>query len=348
MVGYMVKPHFGFFAFIFLALSALVKADDAPGDDGYRLGRGLRLADSGLTLGGYANLDIIAPHSGSTHADLSDLSLFITWQASERWRFFSEVELEEGLSLVESHGLSASDAALRLERLYGDYSIADAANVRVGKYLTPIGRWNVIHADPLVWTTSRPVVTEQTFSQHSTGAMLFGDTPLLGHDLEYQLYASVLDDPVGHPDDANFGKAFGLRTTYGDPGRTQIGVSYANFRNNSAPNPVHNLYGLDWFWSRERYELSGEMVYRRANSDAVEDAWGLYAQGVAPLSERLYAIARYEVYQAGNVQPPTQLWIGGLAYKPVPPLVFKLEYGTGSHTTVATPVGLAASISVLF
>lgn len=345
----MVKLIRGSLAFILLAPALSAQAEDALDD--YRLGRGLHLP-GGLTLGGYANLDVIAPHSAATHADLSDLSLFITWQASEHWRMFSEVELEEGLSWVEGHGVGVHDAAIRLERLYGDYSLADAANVRVGKYLTPIGRWNVIHADPLVWTTSRPVVTKQTFSQHSTGAMLFGDAPLLGHDLEYQLYASVLDDPLGHPKDADFGKAFGLHATYGDPGQTQIGFSYANFRNDvrssSSPNPVHNLYGVDWFWSRQRYELSGEMVFRRANSAAAEDSWGLYAQGVAPLSEKLYAIARYEAYQANTDRPPSQLWIGGLAYKPLPPLVFKLEYGAGVHTTAETPAGLAASIAVLF
>lgn len=346
----MVKPLHRLLAVFFLAL-ALALSLPAQAEDGYQLGRGLHLP-GGLTLGGYANLDVIAPHSGATHADLSDLSLFITWQASERWRFFSEVELEEGLNWVEGRGLGSDDAAIRLERLYGDYSLADTANVRVGKYLTPIGRWNVIHADPLVWTTSRPVITKRTFAQHSTGAMLFGDTPLLGHNLEYQFYASVLDDPLSHPKDADFGNAFGLRSTYGDPGRTQIGFSYANFRNDAdssrSPDPVHNLYGVDWFWSRQRYELSGEMVFRRANSSAAEDAWGLYAQGVAPLSEKLYAIARYEVYQADNHRPPSQLGIGGLAYKPLPPLVFKLEYGAGVHTTQETPVGLAASVSVLF
>ncbi|BBL70109.1 hypothetical protein MoryE10_07150 [Methylogaea oryzae] len=323
-------------------------AADVPEFGGYRLGRGYRIADTDLTLGGYANLDVMAPHSGGSHAELSDLSLFITWQASEHWRLFSEVEVEDGLTIREGHGVDAGPAAIRLERLYSDFSFNESANVRVGKFLTPIGRWNLIHADPLVWTTSRPVVTQVPFSQRSAGAMVFGDIPLLGRNLEYQAYASVLPDPARHPDDGEFGNAYGMHTTYGEPGRAQIGFSYASFRSSPASSAAQNLFGVDGFWTHGRYELSGEFVYRRSSGVVQQDAWGLYAQGVAPLSERLYAVGRYEVYKGVNASLPAQLWIGGLAYKPVTPLVFKLEYGAGTHTTAETPVGLAASVSVLF
>ncbi|TAN49615.1 MAG: hypothetical protein EPN21_11295 [Methylococcaceae bacterium] len=345
----MVKPFINFCALILLGAPVPASSEEVLSEAGYHLGRGFPVANTGLTLGGYTNLEVVAPHGGGAHFELSDLSLFLTWQAGERWRFFSEVELENGLEVAEEQGFTTGEASLRLERLYGDYSFAEALNVRLGKYLTPVSRWNLIHADPLVWTTSRPVVTERIFSQHATGAMLFGDTPLLGHELEYQLFTSVLDDPAPRPRDADFDKAYGLRAAYGDPGHSQLGFSYTDIRSNYPFVPEYHLFGMDGFWSRERYELSGEFFYRRADGKIpTQDVWGLYAQAVFPLSQRLYFIARQEVYQGEFSDQPAQLWIGGLAYKPVPPVVFKLEYGDGLHKTPETPVGFAASISVLF
>lgn len=345
----MVKPLLGFCALILWGLPTLVLADAVVVEDGYRLGRGLRVADTGLTLGGYGNLEVVAPHDVSTNAELSDLSLFITWQASERWRFFSEVEVENALGIAEGRGFTTDEASFRLERWYSDYSFTDAFNLRLGKYLTPVSRWNLIHADPLVWTTSRPVVTERTFSHHATGAMLFGAAPVLGHELEYQVFTSVLDDPARHPSDADFDKAYGLRAAYGDAGRNQVGISFADFRSHYRFVPERHLFGVDGFWSRGRYELSGEFFYRRADSRlSAQDVWGLYAQAVIPLSERLSLIGRQEVYRGEFTEQPAQLWIAGLAFKPVPPVVFKLEYGDGLHKTYETPVGFAASISVLF
>jgi hypothetical protein len=47
-------------------------------------------------------------------------------------------------------------SACEVERLYLDYLHSDALATRLGKHLTPIGRWNLRHADPLVWTATRP------------------------------------------------------------------------------------------------------------------------------------------------------------------------------------------------
>ncbi len=74
--------------------------------------------------------------------------------------------------------------AIELERLYADVYLAPAATLRLGKFLTPIGRWNLIHADPLMWTTSRPLVTFQPFATDTTGGMLYGSVHPLGKALE--------------------------------------------------------------------------------------------------------------------------------------------------------------------
>ena len=87
------------------------------------------------------------------------------------------------------------------ERLYGDVNASDQVNLRLGKFLTPVGRWNVIHAQPLVWTTSRPLTTLLPFDAHTTGAMLFGS--LLPDDtgVTYSVYGQFVNslDRSGRP-----------------------------------------------------------------------------------------------------------------------------------------------------
>jgi hypothetical protein len=82
----------------------------------------------------------------------------------------------------------------------------------------------------------------------------------------------------------------------------------------------------------------------------------LYLQGVVPLVGDLYAVARYEAYQRERTGAPGNLGVAGLAYRPMPPLVFKAEYRLGGGFGAIPPAvnlgeftdGFAASVAVLF
>ncbi|MFX6815264.1 hypothetical protein ABTH42_18965, partial [Acinetobacter baumannii] len=87
---------------------------------------------------------------------------------------------------------TAPDGAhLDLERIYVDWAQADELKFRFGKFLTPVGRWNLIHAQPLVWTTSRPLTTEAAFPTNATGGMVFGTLSSIGQGLDYSVYGSL-------------------------------------------------------------------------------------------------------------------------------------------------------------
>jgi hypothetical protein len=248
------------------------------------------------------------------------------------------------------------------ERLYVDYTFAEEVKFRVGKFLTPVGRWNLIHADPLVWTTSRPRVTAGPFAPHLTGIMALGDFGALGREWSYALYASgksQLDmKKADESPDRLYRDTYGLRLANELPGRFQFGLSYAHFQQVKFAPGGRDLLGLDFFWTRNRVEINGEFAYRWSSGSAGPDEWGLYLQGVAPLpvGENVYAIGRYETYQHEDSGRLAHLWVAGLAYRPLPPLVFKAEYSLGFHAgddpagriTEGSPEGFAASVAVLF
>ncbi len=252
----------------------------------YTPGRGLRLGHTPITLGGYTNLDLVRDEGGPTELTLDDLSLFVIADPHPRLHLFSELEIEE-LVTLDSHGHGGThDARYVTERLYGDLTLSDQLIVRAGKFLTPVGRWNVIHAQPLVWTTSRPLVTFMPFDKHTTGAMLFGSVFPAAGRVTYTLYGQCLNqlDPSPQPVEAH--RSVGGRLEYQVANGPSVGASYLAF---TSHGDWQHLGGLDTLWRRDRVEVMGEAVY----SDAPR-RWGLYLQPVVRVASRLYLVGRYE------------------------------------------------------
>ena len=74
----------------------------------------------------------------------------------------------------------------------------------------------------------------------------------------------------------------------------------------------------------------------------------MFVQAVAPLSKRLYAVGRFEYFDAAGPATDTHLWLAGVAYKIAPAFVLKAEYRESSRYEPLAPAGLLTSISVLF
>ncbi len=132
----------------------------------YTPGHGLRVGDTGLTLAGYGAVDLLHEEGGATTFRVENADLFVIWDPLARVHLFSEIDM------VDQENPHEQRRTILTDRLFGDFAGFDWLNLRVGKFLTPIGRWNQIHARPLVWTTSRPLATTLPFDPYVTGAYL--------------------------------------------------------------------------------------------------------------------------------------------------------------------------------
>lgn len=327
---------------------ALVWADESSVEPDYRPGNGWQVPGTGFKLGGYASIGSENMPDAHRNIGINDLSLLIHWESEGKLRLFSEIDMENPVSLEKGRGVTTSHAYLALERLYGDYLYSENLNLRAGKFLTPIGRWNVIHAAPLVWTTNRPLITERTFPTNATGAMVYGTLPAFGRSIDYSLYTAVGEDWRPDPKLDPFREAYGLHVTLPVADNGEFGMSYANFEQKSSVGERKNLLGVDYFWSRDRYEISMEAVYRFSDNGSLSDEKGLYIQGVAPISERWYALGRYEFYDQAGPTAATNIWLAGLAMRLSPATVLKAEYSHATHNNVQAPDGLYASFAILF
>lgn len=314
----------------------------------YQLGKGLRLGN-GFTLGGYGTI-AARDASASTPAQLGldTLSAILWWDGGGRWQFFSEAELKN--ALVVRRGDTGTDRLhVVSERIYLDYLYDDALKFRFGKFLTPIGRWNLLHASPLTWTTSRPLITEATFPTNATGAMVYGVLPWGADGVEYALYAAPGEEIFPAPELDTFSEALGVRVAATLLPHTQFGFSYASFEQEATADQRKHLFSGDFLWTFRRFELSGEFAYRTLQGhEETQDEQGAYVQFVAPLGRKLYGIVRYESFHAVTATQDLSLYLGGVAYRYRPEVILKAEFSRVTDHSPDVPDGFQASLAVLF
>ena len=346
-----------FLTLLLLGLRASAWAQDLEQASAYELGKGWQVPGTGFNLGGYTSGGLNDNHSNSNGwaLGMDDLSLFVRWEGEGKLRLFSEFDLEQPVTLEEGTGLTTKNAYLALERLYLDYLYSDKLNLRGGKFLTPIGRWNLLHAAPLVWTTTRPLITEFTFPTNATGAMAYGTLPLFDTEIDYSVYSAIGNDWRPDPKEDPFEEAYGLHFNFPLGRAGQLGFSYANFEQKSSVGERKNLVGFDYYWEHNRYEIMSEAVYRFSDQGASQDVKGLYIQGAIPLSERLHGIVRYELYDQAGAAPTINLWLVGLAYRVAPSVLLKAEYSHATHNTIQStnntthaPEGFFTSFAIMF
>lgn len=325
----------------------VLAAEEAPNETPYRLGDGMKVPGTDLTLGGYATGSFDHLNHAPSRAAIDNASLFVWWEGTGRWKFFSELDYENVLS-TRASSIKSEDRYLALERFYFDYSLTNSTSVRMGKFLTPIGRWNLVHATPLVWTSSRPLVTTQTFPTNMTGLMVSGTVPYAGDGIEYALYGAGGSDIHPNPDQDTFNEALGGHLTLPLSATSQLGFSLATFEQQEVSNEKKQLAGIDFVWSHNRYEVSAEGVYRFSDKGGERDEKGAFVQIVAPLTEKLYAVGRFETYRRAQEISETQRWVAGFNYRYTPAVVLKAEWVESRHNTIDAPDGFMSSISILF
>ncbi|WP_329741848.1 porin [Dyella sp. A6] len=327
----------------------------------YTLGQGLYFPQQGLRIGGYADLHYYDIQDQRATYSVRDISLFATKDLGTRWQLFGELDAGNTVDLSAGHATS-SDSELDVERLYLDYHASQSVSFRFGKFLTPFGEWNLIHADPLTWTVSRPLTTSAAFARHAAGAMMYGTVPVHGNDLDYWVYGDDSTDlGVGQDQDRaysafgadgtvrnNFRRALGGRLLYhllGD--RLGIGMSVLDYELQQ-PRQHYRLAGLDFNWNGRWLDLTGEAIRRSGGTTGRSGDKGGFVELEVPLRQRLYLVGRYERYSSAVLEQTSTIRTLGLNYRPIPGIVLKLEHRSGNHNLELAPTGWLASVAVLF
>lgn len=303
---------------------------------------------SGFKLGGYSSTSITAPRKGNTEFNLNEISLLLSWDNDARLKFFGELELERPLSWNENKQFDSKNSYFDLERLYLDYNLSEKINIRGGRFLTPAGRWNLLHAAPLVRTGTRPLATNYLFPAAINGVMLHGSTPLKinGEDqsFEYSFFVETLKDQDKEDDETIYKNVAGAHFKLNN--QFNLGLSLATFTEDRPDSPDYRMVGLDFITHIKGWELSGE-GFQRFTSSGNDGGSGAYLQSAAPLGNNWYWLTRLETFHKPD-EVSGERWVLGVTKRVTPKQLLKMEFIGGSDEFIDTPRGFMGSFAVLF
>lgn len=192
-----------------------------------------------FTYGAYLNGGTLWDRVLDANSDfyVGNINLYAEGNLSPQWKSLFEIRFmflphgrEEGADFtdprVEQRVDTTTDdyadflrplqwGTVEIERAYVEWAPLDVFRVRLGRFLTPYGIWNVDHGSPVVVTTRRPfVIGAEYFPERQTGLEFYGNTAAGPIQVGYHLTLSNGRGPVDTYNDLDNNKAIGGRLTF--------------------------------------------------------------------------------------------------------------------------------------
>ena len=156
------------------------------------------------------------------------LSLFITKKFNHDWKFFSEIEFEDGV-LQDGLDPAANYGAIFAEAINIDYQWSPSQYIRVGRDFTPAGIWSIDHYPPFVPTQEAPMHIREIFPAVVEGVDAHGTVPMGASFMDYDVYVANGDGTPGESD-TNDHKALGGRASFILPAFNRLELGASVFR----------------------------------------------------------------------------------------------------------------------
>lgn len=313
-----------------------------------------------FNFSGFTNVTLNAPAGDKITLSIDDLGFFASGHINKALNPFIEVELA-GVNLLQQGGdpLSAGYPHILLERLFNDSSLTNSLSLRLGKMLSPVGEWNLIHVPPLVATTTRPMTSYYGFSEFTTGAsLIYADNKGVLPDM--QLYVQPGNEFRPRPLDIVVREydhiaGFHLNRSFGLNDKLGFSFQHAHIKDT---DEQQNLTGFNASKEFGPLALETETIHTHLsgandrNPRVRDTEWGTYVQGTYTLNERWSLTGRYEHYLDRNSDTVSKNALFGTAYKSsvLSSSLWKLEYiqQSGPQLDNQIQTGLFASMSNFF
>ena len=313
--------------------------------DKYELGHGYKVNDE-LTMGAYFSLDY-ANGKSIDRLRLDDMAILAYGNLPLNFSYLVELEAAPFYVKDYKNRTLQTNSTLHKERIYLNYSSSDMLNFRLGKFITPIGYWNLEPINVLRDTSSNPLYSEKMFPKFVTGVDSYG---YLDEDeqIKYHLFAQVTDDIDKHyiniqndfflgaslgyeiSDEIDMGSSVGYYETYE---KKYVSLVEVNAKYDNYPFLVQT----EWAYTG----IKNNLLYSKAYQV------GGYLQGMYNINPKNALVSRYEYFKdtQKNIMSKNHIAIIGYSYRPFYAVSIKGEYQFNSDSYLNKAI---ISLSVLF
>lgn len=318
----------------------------APGDSVYSdellATLGLDSSELVFDIHGFINLEYSAFRDDPEHPrntfDIHNVFLSTRAHIDRRINAFVELEYEHG-------------AALKVDRAFVDIALADAVNLRLGRFSAPLSYERVHYAAPVRLMTSRPRMVDIGFHEWvDTGIALFGRRGAVGYNL------AVVNGPRGLTEagvpnqdvvDNNGNKTVIARLSFYPGPELELGVVAAAGTYDPADRRWFYLGEVDARLRHRAWDVWAEAQYRDGDDEPCDPAadaacsveyagerahkLGYYVLvGYTAVQDRphvhyLKPVVRYDELDDLTLDTSTRRITAGVDWSPRPHVVFKSE-----------------------
>jgi len=196
--------------------------------------------------------------------ELDDLSIYVSGNINRWLNPFVEAEYFGARLLSSQKGKNFKNGKFIFERLYNDFKINNEDRIRLGKFLAPVGYWNLIHAAPLVWTVNRPLTSTYSYSNYITG-LEYGHTLNSMSGSRIDFYAQFGNEynpkPLSeHP--RRYKNIAGASWTIIDDldSRSSIDVQYAKVKTSQNKRLTFSFQKI---WYLQTWDIDTQIIYTK-------------------------------------------------------------------------------------
>ena len=329
------------FVMCLFALSLVLHARE------YQIGQGIQLYDK-LTVGAYFSMD----YTKGTDVDkarLDDVAVLAYGNLTSNFSYFLELESAPTYVKDYKNNSSQKNTTFHYERAYGDYIYSDSVALRFGKFITPIGYWNLEPINVLRDTSSNPLYSSLLFPKFVSGIDIYGYTNEEG-SLQYHLFAQGTNDLDEDYINIKNNLFFGGSLSYDSSDLVNIGGTIGYFQTKDIKKNV-SFAEMNAKYDNYPYLLRTEWAYTNIQNKTFATKakqFGGYMQGMYNFTEEHALVGRYEYFydtQNSVLYKEQHIGILGYSYRPVYPVSIKAEYQFNSHSELNKAI---ISFSVLF
>ncbi|MDF1876801.1 hypothetical protein JHD47_03110 [Sulfurimonas sp. SAG-AH-194-L11] len=311
---------------LFFLLFSFMHADDLLQEESsYELGEGVKIGSLPLYLGGYFSLDYQQQNDEKRYR-LDDIAL-LAYGSYSKFSYLTELEYKEFYTYTQDSNstMVEQDTHLHIERLFVDYNYNENYMLKLGKFNSQVGFWNLLPINVLRDTSSNPLSTEIIFPRFTTG--VYGAyTSYDSGELKFDLTLQNNDDLDANYNNYTIDKHYALGLTYSQD-FLELKLNVGVFDNYIVNNTLQELYYFlaSLQYETQDYKIMAEVGTQKSDERFITPYAG-YIQGLYNITPKHAAIIRLESYEDRMTRLEDSFAIFAWTYRPLYPVAWKVSY----------------------